>query len=107
LSSVGSLVTVFGVFLFFFIIYDLFSPLGIFVETSSSFILYPYSRLVESRIPFFSERFEKAIYLFPKYQLANNYYINNYYSPDFYILFSEMLVSFKKIFKILKIFEFF
>jgi hypothetical protein len=88
------------------VLYDIFMPLGLFVETSSFFIIYPYSRIVSLNIPFLSERLSNSIYLFPKYRLANNYFFRNYYSSDYYVLYSEML-SFKKIFKHLTIFKFF
>jgi len=90
--------------LFFIIIYDLFKPLGLFVETASFFIVYPYSRLVSLNLPFFSKKLSYSIYLFPKYRLANNFLFRNYYSPDYYVLYSEML-AFKKIFKHLKVFN--
>jgi len=76
------------------------------VETSSFFIIYPYSRVVSLNIPFFSKKLSDSIYLFPKYRLSNNFFFRNYHSPDFYVLYSEML-SFKKIFKFVNVFHFF
>ena len=66
------LINAFGVFLFFFIVYDLFFPLGFFLETSSAFVLVPYAKLVLKKIPFFSNSLKKSIYFFPKYRLFNN-----------------------------------
>jgi len=106
LSSVGSLVTIFGVFLFFIILYDLFNPLGFFLEGSSSFIISPYFRLAQAKMPFVSSLFSHVIYFFPKYNLYNVYFSSNFIAVDYTTIYSEML-SFKDFFKYFGFFNFF
>jgi len=88
---VGSLVTVFGVLLFFFILYDIFFPLGFFIETSSFFIVVPYAKIILLNIPFFSKFFENTIYIFPKYRLGNNFLNYSWVYNDFTVIYSKFL----------------
>jgi hypothetical protein len=61
LSSLGSIISIFGVFVFFLVVFDLIKPFGIFFHNYKSFIYIPYSR-----VPFFSKN--QDIYIFPKYR---------------------------------------
>ena len=107
LSSVGSLVTVFGVFLFFFIVYDLFFPLGFFLESSSFFIIAPYAKIVLKKIPFLSFYLKKSIYFFPKYRLFNNLLNFSLVHSEFTLVYSELIFISKKFFRKFRFFNHF
>jgi len=76
ISSVGSLVSIFGLFVFFFVIFDLFKGFGFFAESGFFFIMVPYSKLVALKIPYFSESLKKAVYFFIYFGRRNGCYFS-------------------------------
>jgi len=96
----GSIISIFGVFVFFLVVFDLIKPFGVFFHNYKSFVYVPYSK-----ISFFSNN--QDVYIFPKYRFLNN--VTNYsligrQSVVFYSLFRSTKFN---LFKILKVFNHF
>ena len=100
LSSLGSIISIFGVLVFFLVVFDLVKPFGIFFHNYKSFVYVPYSK-----ISFFSKN--QDVYIFPKYRFLNNvvnFSLINRQSVVFYSLFRTTKFN---LFKILKTFNHF
>jgi len=77
------------------------------VETSSSFIVIPYNKIVSLKIPFISSSLKRVIFLFPKYRLFNN--LSNYslIHNEFTVIYCEFIYLSKKFFRSFRFFRHF
>lgn len=87
ISSVGSLVSVIGVFLFLFLIYDLFSMNDSFVILDNNRYIIKlnnffinFTKLILQNTNFYNDTFEsKYLYVFPRYNFFNKLYLSSQY----------------------------
>jgi len=65
IASVGAVISVFGVIVFFFVVLDLIKPLGLSFHNHKAFFFVPYSN-----VSFFGKNLD--FFIFPKYRFLNN-----------------------------------
>lgn len=82
ISSIGSLISVFGVLIFFYIIYDLFTKNNIFFEINNNVYIMVFGR----RFSRFFKDLSTNIYLFNKYSFFNvfNYKYGYFFTDRFF-----------------------
>jgi len=93
ISSVGSLVSVFGVFIFFYILFDAFFGNSLFFQVKNNYyIMILNNNLLSSN----KSSFSKNSYVMLKYNFFNNYITDSLYSSFDKVIFSFLLKDFIK-----------
>jgi len=92
LSSVGSLISVIGVLVFFWLLWDIYSINSLFFQMKNNYYVIILNTIFIKKTNLFS--FSKNLYIFPKYNFF--FYFREYLFLDKYylIIFSQLCILF-------------